>query len=1359
MSELMDVPPPPEMELEDVPPPPEEGRYLASLKDVPAPPEDLQDVPPPPDMGREDKISQITDIANPPKGEMAVRPELLQRMYGTTNVTPEQLQRAQATVKGYKEKETSARQMWQDTKDTAKLGIVPFQLAQRLIIGNSVRALRPDLYDSLQRSVKLEGENPDKREVFTKIDQALNTVAPDIYASQLFVDKQAELMENLGFNKTVARGAAASTGLVVDILTDPLTYVTFGASTGAHIKKLKAGEEAFQTALKQAASKSESEALIVLDKLKKTIPSAKPYADQIADGERAMVSFKVPFRSPETSKVLIKGETAARLWTNAMQHDAVIKAKRALPFLQMETGNLRVDDAFAKHTMWKAATKMRVNEIMSQFPEMTDNVRDIVNAIDQYGPKKAKGFLDKVAKIKYTDDEFNAANQLLDDLSGVVDQAAEFNGVGKTVEGKNVFKAANYEERLDLVKELQETIPGFKKEWLPYAFREQYKLPRKLSNDAKLAGKTRLDRSSSWENVIGGGKYKMTADAEKESSKFSTMVQDLLKGKETGLSRSFESDPVKRVAQAVEDMFNTAGNKQFAEEILEHGWTSKQVELFKELRRDLKVIPPELQGLIGVDINSLKKVEGRPWEKLKLFVSPADEVKQARREVKMAGEFGEEIGPEVVDTLADAKNYKARVIKEDFLTTPEIALGIENRFGMSEANRGVAAALGIKWYNDQWRRTVLTNPLRLPRESVENMAAYGMARGNPKYLMDAVADTWKFSSDPAKNKADTFTTLFFNSPYSEHLGNFDADLLKAPMTMEQVVSRQANNVDFMQTLHDAARSGQKEALADLVGLTEKEIKSGKLSKLNPLQLVEKITDSTWARNTRNFVGGAASNTAKLALAKTYHFDHGLPIHEAFKKADQAMVSFIDINSSVKTARNYSPFISYNLRNIQRLPILFAASPAGVDFYNKVRQASSNYNGWTPEDNVVFENLIGGATAADPIIGPMLRGTDAMTKDADFLSDYISSISREVVGEEKYNKMMQQKQFVSWYLPDPYRSSINFTNPEKAIENVSPILKAGIAMLGKDPFTGKNFAYEGTELQTRERIKEMIDELNPLQYHAVVRGAQVIMRAGAEQYKEHLLNQGKDPKVVDSEYKSIYGDNWIKQKEKDRKAIAATVSWATLGLGTMTNLDFQFMIKQNSLIKESKTLQSDLMKKKYKGDATKAEIETVKKALVGVREQVHFNSDLMQSFRKALSEGKPFLNKVEKELDKAPQRKPNSVGPMSKIMNAIFPSAQAMGGPAPREIETMDRASAATRRNLKPIPNRDIAEENVDVFSEPPAGNPQEMAQQLKDKGYSPEEIEKALIFERYRERTDDTPGSDQEIEDAIKDQLEFEENQ
>lgn len=1327
--------------IDDLPPPPEMGSKI-DIDSLPPPPEmkaakvNIDDLPPPPEAPSRGEF-KVHEAEVKPKFDSPLESlkaeELSSIKFDPSKLTgnEQQAKTVQGIEKFQKEGKQTLSTAWQEAKDTAKLAVVPFQMAQRLIVGNAVKTLRPDLYESLKKADIAEEQNPDKQQIFSSIDKALNTIAPDLYVSQMFVDKQAKLMEDMGINKSVARVAAAGTGLVADILTDPLTYVTLGASTSKHIKKLKASEEVFQKQLSEAVAKGESTADILIDRLKKDIPAARPFSQQIADGDKAMVSMKIPFTSPDKSVVLVKGETAAKLWENAMQSDIIKQAKRAVPWLQMETGNLRVDDAFTKHTMWDAATKMKVAELSAQIPQYEDNIKNIVNAIEQYGPEKAKGYLEKVAKVKVNDNEFEAAQGLYNQLKEIHDSAAELNGVGK-LNGKDVFKPANLDDRIDLISELKNKIPGFKDEWIPYAFREQYGLPRTLTKDAKFAEQARLNRTSDWTNTMsGGGKFKMTANAEKESSKFSTFVQDLLKGKETGLVTSFETDPIKRTLDSVKDMYMTEGNKRFVEEILDHGWTQKQVDKFKQLRRDGEKIPRELQGLLNVDVNSLKPIDEYPFEKLKSFVAVDPEVKAARRAVKEGTADVEE----AVDVLANPKAYKARITRDDFLTTPEIALGIENRFGPSQTNKGLMSAVGIKWYNDQWRRTVLTNPLRLPREAVENMAAYGMARGNPKYLVSAPADIFKFSMDPKKNKADWFTTAFFNSPYAEHIGNFDAEVWKKPMSMEQVVNHQVNNVPFMQTLHDTAKSGQREAFGDLLNITEKELRGSKFKLLDPRIWVEKLTDNPWARNVRNFVGGTASNSAKLALAKTYHYDHGLSFYEAMAKADKAMVSFIDVNKSVKAARDISPFISYNLRNIQRLPILMAASPAGVDFYNKVKQAVSNYNGWTPEDNVVFANLINGATAPDPIIGSLLRGTESMKKDPEFVSDYIGTLGRKILGDDKYDKMMKEKQFVSWYLPDPYRSSINFANPEKAIENFGPALKAGIALLGIDPFTGKQLPYAQTDLAMEEKFNKAIDEANPLQYHAITRLYQTLARARATAFKENLVNQGKDPAVVDSEYKAIYGDNWVAEKNKDKKALGAAVSWATLGLGTLTNLDFQFTIKQMSLAKEQKTLQSDFMKKKYAGKDTPGEMEKVKKAIKDVRKEIHFNSDLMEGFRKSLQQGKPFLNQVEKELDRQPQGYQSM---LEKIGNIIIPGAQAMGAGSPRESEIVSRGSALTRKNLKPM--------SVD------------QQEAMAEQAAVDEQQESERLFNAYKLRTGEDPQTDDEVEAATEAQKDYEEN-
>ena len=1180
--------------------------------------------------------------------------------------------------------------LWTGTKETASLALQGLDTFSRATSGNAIRALDPEAYKATERALAKEAQDPDSIQVFNDANKALNAVAPNLHASDYVSPAVRNFLNGKTFkafgmdwrtqfvNEADAHLIGAAAGFIADWAVDPLTWMTLGASTPATIAKSKAAQKELSAALKAIKGGQVSDE--ILRQAEQALPKVKSFVEQVHDGEKIAVGLKIPFKD-KVYQPLPKAleNKIAKAWTDISTSKVIMDIKRRYPSLQMRTGLSEVDNALTQHTLGETAHKIKRKEMEALFPKTTENVQRITNAMADYGEEKGLKFLQD-ADVKVSEDEVVAAKNLYGQLTEEVARAkqyAETNGVNI-----NDFEAAKIDERAKLTLALENMFGGeIPKELKPYVFREQYGLPRAQKKVAVLAEKSLETKSNEWmSEITGGGKLKTAPSSAKESEKYSTTVMNLLKQKKTGMVEAFEVDPVMRTMDRVEDIYRSVADKRFVDSIKKYSGTKdemiskiNQARAFVIEAKTLGIIVPnEIKQLATLNPKNLKNLGEHPWHKISGYTKVDEGAKAAKGFAKEINAAGEAIPDDILRKALKPTRVELR--REELFFPPEVAAAIENRFGEKGYKGDGLISQALTWVNDQFRRSVLTNFQRLFREGAENTAAYSMAKGNPRRLIEATSDSLKFSLDPKKNKADAFTTAFFNSPYADTVANFDDELFKKPMSYKEATDINTNNVPFYQIMHDAARTGREQAFDEVLGITKKSLTDKvKRGARIPLDVVEFINNNKVAKTLRNFAGGTSSNINKLALAKTYHYDKGIPFAEALRMADEAMVSFSDVPKNFQRLRNVSPFILYNVRNIQRLPMLFASSPSGLLLYDKIKRAWGNAGGWSPEDQVSFRNILGQHFQPDPIIGPFIKGTNAIEKDPFFI-EYGNKIGQKVLGEG-FNDYAKEK-VMSIYFPDPFRSALNFTDPESAMNNLGPLVKAGVAMLGLDPYTGKPLPYNNTILENGSKLEAVMKQLNPLQFNEIYRTSNMLAQSMKPKFVENLVNMGMDPAVADQGYKMVYGDNWIKEKKKTEAAYNTLFNWSTLGFGRLNNVTFQGTIKTMALAREIKTMMQDLQKKAIRGDFNEAERQKVVRGIKDTVNQIHYNKDLLETYNASIDEAR---GKIVEAENSQPTTEDIEIQSMQSETGQFIDEANELANPqqeeeAPKEEEETDDVS-------------------------------------------------------------------------------------
>lgn len=1289
-----------DLNLEDLPPPVDAGGSV-DVSSLP-PPVDVGSLPPPVDAAPNPVVQHLPAPVDAPYDEEEDAWEKVQGIFSIDGA-----------IQG-------AKKAWKGLTGTASLGLQGIDMVRRLTTGNIIAALDPEAKRKVDKALEAEGKNPKNIETFYDIDRALNTVAPDLYVSTYLAPKVRKGIKDVlsfkdkdqkweSFVDDVAGVGAVGVGLVADIVTDPLTYLTFGASIAPKVAKV-VGAAPETKALWEAAKTEGRIGKELMDESVKNIPKLKSFVEQVQDGEKAVVALKIPFKD----KVLPVGSKefqvkAANALESIGKSSMMQNAKRKFSFLQTKTGFESVDNANTQHSIGESAHKLIRKELAARFPETTKAVDNVVNAFADYGEEKGLKFL-KDSGVEYTEQDLFAGKRLYQSLQEEVTKAkayAEMHGVDI-----NAFEAATADERKNLIEALKPVFGGsIPKEIEPYLFREQYGLPRQMKREAVLAEKTLAESQSAWDKVTtDGGILKMAPSSAKESEKYSTIVMDKLKQSKTGMVQSFEASPVQRTLDRIEDIYRSVADKRYVDTIKKYGGTREElVQKINEARTFVKnakaagtVIPAEIRQWASVNPKNLRPIGEYPWNRVKGWVEFDKETQDMRKLVRDNPALVKDFPKEVIDNILNPG--QVRVQRENILFPPEIVVGVENRLGIRGLPQENAILRGLEWINNQWKKSTLLNPLRLFREGGENAQVYIMMGGNVKYLRDTAADLIAYSDDVVNNKASAFTTAAMNTPFIENIAT-DPHIFKKPMTYREAVDINTDGIPFSQIMHDSAKTKRQDAFDALMGLTKDSFmtKAGKVA-MTPVKIVELINDNKLFKAGRNFFGGAAANLNKIAYAKTLHFDKGIPFAKAMQMADEAFISFHDVSSGLRKGNLISPFLTYHARNIQRMPVLFASSPAGFTFYNKIKQAWYNASGWDAEDQAAFKHTVGNHFQPEPVIGPLIRGTREMLKDSKWFAGFGEYIGKKVFGDDFKSGMDDNIMVIN--VPDPFRPAADFLDPERAVDNLSPLMKAALAIAGTDPFTGDALPYRGTELDLVTRAEAALKQINPFNFTQGMKLFNVAIQAVEPKFVEHLVKLGMDEDNANHAYDLVYGDGKNQQKRL-KEAYGTIFNWSTLGFGRVTNVQVQAAMKTIALSRQVETLMKDYKSQVYKKGFSESQRIKVVNAIKRTMKDIEHNAEMISSYHDAIDGAYENMATMQTVLDsqeeaskaiqsgvddgfeeaptdlETPEEEAPEYGEPQSYMPQEGDRSPAMASGSPRESELLTRGSSLTQANLEP----------------------------------------------------------------------------
>lgn len=282
-------------------------------------------------------------------------------------------------------------------------------------------------------------------------------------------------------------------------------------------------------------------------------------------------------------------------------------------------------------------------------------------------------------------------------------------------------------------------------------------------------------------------------------------------------------------------------------------------------------------------------------------------------------------------------------------------------------------------------------------------------------------------------------------------------------------------------------------------------------------------------------------------------DAGYEPEMAMSKVNKQFLNFDNTRAATKSLSKYFPFANHAIKNAEVTMNILAQSPRSALMYGRngaFQRAVENWAGWDPDQAQRTRDAMG-PWMQDDILLTVMPGTKDLLAHQDLLRDVINTV---------YSGAPARSQLL-FSLPSNF-NALSMFDPTKLDSMAGPLVKAGIALLGVDPFTGKSLQSTDTYNGWIQRLSVAGDQfLNPLIPRTAIGAvsgildklhpvwAQNVARAGFSEDTSNLLNQ--DPRALRAE------------KETQKAIVKASTLWR----GTYTQADddmmWRIIAKQNA----------------------------------------------------------------------------------------------------------------------------------------------------------------------------------------------------
>jgi len=939
------------------------------------------------------------------------------------------------------------------------------------------------------------------------------------------------------------------------------------------------------------------------------------FAEEIAAGDRAFLTMKVPFKQEPffTYKGLQEAELFDELKSTLQARLGIGKNVR---MLSQRTGMPLADDTITAMNIDIGERALQANRYLEMNKALGGNdplVANVARMMREHGDEQGI-LLAKKMGLKVSDDAITKSEELnkfyeniriegnklhaeagLDDMSNI------------KWEVPSVDEQQAYEEYLHATKGID--VPRIlvtNDQGVTYdlTYSRRYDGGRSVKDQVKEA--KRIDESLRVSDAdlnragLGGTKV----SSQKPRSRLSTEAMESVMSQKGIKGGAYNQNYGDVIISKYLEKAAAARNAKFAD---------RMADMYGVLpgQEELAIIGAQNRVRLAKASGKVPSYEDQVIAQLKPddFIAPNVKGFDKLRFLKPAGEGGAILKAEQM------KFPKAIALKMD-----QVLLGAQ-----PTKSKILAAA---EWWQNQWSKNVLTNGLRVTKQFADNLGRVSAVNAIPEMITQM---------NPLR-KADHIDDLAKSLPSISSNTIWDMKDFKGPITVssKMLSDKNVNNTyySFINSLKEASKKGEDFWLK-IQGGVKKVGKAGKT-------IIEFPNDNIVAKKLRD-IGNSADVVSRKALFRKY-INQGYTVKDAVKLVNENLMDFENTSQGVRNIRFVSPFAAFHMKNMETLPRLIAQNPVLVKTFDTddgyLKKAWNDVNGWSVDDYKLLNKML--PFYRSQYIGPVMRGGKELLENASYVRKGYEKMFYAGLNEKQREKA--KGMVVSFDVPNFIQASTDFADMGSALQ--SPLAQGLMAGFGINPFNGQRVSED-----PRDNIRNALAAVNPYQYPKLYNKVILPLVDKIQPKMAEALRQGPWSADMEKIFKLQFGKDAMARAKLDENTIRELTNMKFMGLARADAHDMNYYYQQTGLMMSMDKILQDsggpgsLMTKLTKGDTE--DVKRTVARLFNIVDDIKFNTKVYRDFKRRFELVKTQMTPDEAEaLDKmivsddaAPEQEP------------------------------------------------------------------------------------------------------------------------
>ena len=954
--------------------------------------------------------------------------------------------------------------------------------------------------------------------------------------------------------------------------------------------------------------------------------SREGLAADVAAGRKSLVSMKVPFAEKpffEYNNV----RAAAALDQLGADLQANLGIKLNARNLSMTTGMPAADEAVLSKNLAAAQDTYKAKMYQEQLKMMggyDEKVSTLSNLMAEHGDEYGQLLADKMG-IKYTPEDAVKAQQLNHRLAHITNEWT----TTLAEAGGNDLRNANFEkpslqDQKELEKFLKEqrgldvprvTVTDKNGKTIDLTYSSQYDFGRALNDEAKEA--RRIDDGvRSFDRVTQKSGLK-DVSASKPRNRLSTQAMESLYA-QRGIKNAYRNDKVNLVMDRYLEGMEAARDLKFTNEMSAKYGVMPGQEADGILAAQRRVDVARGFGQLP-DYEDMVVANLRPQDFVRTNSKAFDKFKYL------------------------AKSNDTTLLKMESQVFPKpIALKIDQVLTPSHMNQGKIAA-SVEWFQRQWAKNILTSGFRIGKQAVDNISRLTAIKALPEAMIELSKTMQRGASKMLEGlphtggeiglKPDWIDEIAHKLPSISSESIWSLKDFKGPLKVNgKMLSDPETNAAynmFLKSLHEGAKESPKKFFS-IQGIWDKTKKGIK-------KVLEFPNDNIVANTVRDFGNSADVLTRKAAFRK--FMSQGYSVKDSVRMVNEHLMDFENTTQFTKGLRYYSPFASFNLKNLETLPKLFMAQPVLLktlkpdDGY--LAKAWNDSHGWKPEDYQLLNKVL--PHFRSQFIGPVLRGQKDLIGNSKYVAPKLQEYLQAGLTDEQKNKMSSM--VVSFDVPNFVTAATDFGDLSSAL--TSPLNQSLMYAAGINPFTGERHTED-----PRENIRNILKSTNIYSFPKIYNKVILPLYDKMAPKQAEALRQGPLSADMEKVFSLEFGKSALSRVKLDESTIRELTSMKFMGLARADVHDMNYFYHQMGLLMTFDKLFADnggpgsLMEKATKGD--REDVLRVIAKITNVADDIKFNTKVYNDFKRRFDLVKRQLTPDEAQaLDQVYTEDPNA----------------------------------------------------------------------------------------------------------------------